>query len=180
MLKALADNVFITRPPILMSGMTNLIEDVAKTYPFEVVDRRPHLTMEFPVFFDKRDSSSCLDLRKVIYDLTMPAITEYFKLNNLSGMYPKKSFITISKLLPGEGMGVHADNKSESSNHFICMVYTNSDFSGGEIAFPELDILYKPTAGDVLIYKANILHEVLPVTSGIRYSIGYGLTDDII
>lgn len=180
MLKALADNVFITKTTLPTEGLVSLVEEVSNTYPFEIVDRRPHLTMEFPIFFDKRDCHNSIKLRKIIYDITMPPIFQYLKLNNVLGMYPKKSFITISKLLVGDGMNAHMDNQSINSNHFICMAYINSDFNGGEINFPELKIVHKPTAGDILIYKANILHEVLPVTDGIRYSIGYGLTDDII
>jgi hypothetical protein len=178
LLTKLSENVFLSNSKKANLSMIRLIESCSEQYPFKIVNRRPHLTMEFPTVFDKRDSLNALSLREDIYSIIMPAIKEYVQDNGLSYMYPKKDFITISKLLPGPGMGAHVDNPNQSSNHFICMVYLNDNFEGGELSFPQKDIKYKPKAGDVLVYKASLQHEVLPVISGTRYSIGYGLTDD--
>lgn len=177
LLSKISENVFLHNFDKANHNMISLIESCSDHYPFETVERRPHLTMEFPTVFDKRDSFNALSLREDIYSIIMPVIKEYVQENNLSHMYPKKDFITISKLLPGPGMDPHVDNINKNSNHFICMFYLNDDFDGGEIYFPDIELKYKPKSGDVLLYKASIRHQVLPVTKGVRYSIGYGLTD---
>lgn len=176
----IANGVFLYRLDIDPSSLVAVAEAVSQDYPFEKVDRRPHLTMEFPEFFDARDKIEAIMFRKAIYDFTIPPITHYMAVNGIENMYPKKDFITVSKLLPGEGMETHVDNPSKKSNHFICMLYLNNDYLGGEIEFPESSVSYKPNAGDVLIYKANVPHQVAPVIAGARYSVGYGLTDGII
>lgn len=178
LLTKISENVFLYNSERVNSDLISLIESCSLQYSFQSVDRRPHLTMEFPSVFDSRDSLNALSLREIIYSIIMPVIKEYMQDNNISSMYPKKDFITISKLMPGPGMGAHVDNPNVEGNHFICMVYLNDNFEGGELFFPKKDIKHKPKAGDVLIYKASLEHEVLPVISGIRYSIGYGLTDD--
>ena len=177
--KTLPEQIFLFKNAIDANIVVDMIKQIEKTYPFEKVNRRPHLTMEFPVFFDKRDDKNSVYLREIIYFFMMPPISQYFDKNNLSGMYAKKDFITISKLEPPHGMGEHRDNEYKDSNHFICMMYINDDYTGGEIVFPELGFEYKPSAGDILIYRGNLLHSVNPVVSGSRYTIGYGLTDDI-
>jgi hypothetical protein len=176
-LNKIGEGIFRARASATLDQAISLVEQCSRVYPFETVERRPHLTMEFPTIFDKRDLPECVQLRTEIYQMILPAIREYICDNNLSHMYPKKDFITISKLLPGPGMRQHVDNVDLKSNHFICMLYLNDNFSGGEIAFNSLDFIYKPQAGDILIYRASIPHEVLPVITGTRYSIGYGLTD---
>lgn len=75
-------------------------------------------------------------------------------------------------------MEAHKDNSDNTSNHFICMMYINDNFNGGELNLIDIGIKYKPNSGDVVCYKANIEHEVLK-SDGIRYTIGYGLTDRI-
>lgn len=46
-----------------------------------------------------------------------------------------------------------------------------SDFSGGEIVFPEIDFEYKPEIGELLVIDIDkkLDHYTKPVTSGIRY-----------
>jgi hypothetical protein len=171
------DTLYKTKSECDLEELVLLIELVSKDYSFETVDRRPHLTMEFPTFFNKKDSISSVRLRSIILKETLPAIESYMLERGLEYMQPKKTFITISKLLPGLGMAPHVDNADKTSNHFICMFYINENFSGGELVFPNDGLKYKPEAGDILIYRGNNLHQVLPVTSGIRYSIGYGLLE---
>jgi predicted 2-oxoglutarate/Fe(II)-dependent dioxygenase YbiX len=51
-------------------------------------------------------------------------------------------------------------------------VYYNENYKGGEIFFSNQNLKIKPTAGSLLLFPSNeiYVHEVLPVTSGIRYS----------
>lgn len=51
----------------------------------------------------------------------------------------------------------------------IC-IYYNDNYEGGELSYPELEIIHKPKARSLVMHGGNILHESLPVTSdSIRY-----------
>jgi predicted 2-oxoglutarate/Fe(II)-dependent dioxygenase YbiX len=51
--------------------------------------------------------------------------------------------------------------------------FLNDDFSGGELFFPQLDLLIKPEAGMLVCFPSdhNYIHGVNPVTSGHRYTV---------
>jgi Rps23 Pro-64 3,4-dihydroxylase Tpa1-like proline 4-hydroxylase len=173
----IAPSVFKFTSNIDSQSWIELIEKTASSsYSFEKVVRRPHLTMELPALFNKNDDINAVKLRSMFFEKVLPAISKYMEINRVSGMFPKKTFITVSKLLPGSSMVPHRDNFDKSSNHFICMMYINDNFSGGELNLIDINLKYKPVAGDIIIYKGNVEHEVLEA-SGLRYSIGYGLTD---
>jgi predicted 2-oxoglutarate/Fe(II)-dependent dioxygenase YbiX len=56
----------------------------------------------------------------------------------------------------------------------ISVVYfLNDDFDGGELFFPNLDLLIQPAAGTLICFPSdhNYIHGVKPVTSGRRYSV---------
>lgn len=80
----------------------------------------------------------------------------------------------IVKWTKGKSLGIHADdiNEFSSNNHIATLIYLNNDYSGGEITFPEHDLLIKPNLGDLIIFPGNInyMHEVKEIQSGIRYT----------
>jgi hypothetical protein len=53
------------------------------------------------------------------------------------------------------------------------IIYLNDDFEGGELFYPNLNYLYQPKAGDIIIHPATeeYTHEVYPVISGDRYTL---------
>ena len=68
----------------------------------------------------------------------------------------------------------HRDNLSPATAHrrFGLTVNLNGGFEGGELRFPEYgQDLYRPPAGAAIIFSSSLLHEVLPVTSGERFSL---------
>ena len=46
------------------------------------------------------------------------------------------------------------------------LIYLNDDYTGGEIYFNDLNLKIKPTAGSILIFTCNHLHESLRIESG--------------
>ena len=85
--------------------------------------------------------------------------------------------ILLTGLGPGETHPPHADNcKVDKNGEWIpnhtpwraysSIVYLNSDFKGGEITV-------RPRAGLLVAFPSgrNYVHEVLPVQSGIRYTL---------
>lgn len=175
----LAPSIFKFTTSIDPQEWIDIIEKTSRmSYSFKKVIRRPHLTMELPTLFNEYDDINAIKLRSMFFEKALPAITTYMETNNISRMFPRKSFITVSKLFPGHSMVAHKDNFDKDSNHFICMMYINDDFDGGELNIIDANIKYKPNAGDLVFYRANMEHEVLE-SDGIRYSIGYGLTDKL-
>ena len=68
----------------------------------------------------------------------------------------------------------HRDNLSPSTSHrrFGLTVNLNDGFQGGELRFPEYcPDLYRPRAGAAILFSSSLLHEVLPVTEGERFSL---------
>lgn len=175
----LSESVFRFSHSIDSNEWISTIEKTSlNSYPFLKVDRRPHLTMELPTLFSKTDDINAINLRSAFFEKLMPAVSTYMQENNISNMFPKKNFITVSKLHADMPMLLHKDNIDLSSNHFIAMMYINDNFSGGELNIVEAEIKYKPVAGDIMIYRGNMEHEVL-ASDSLRYSIGYGLTDKL-
>jgi hypothetical protein len=132
-----------------------------------------------PNYFNRDDSISSIKLRQFIYESMFPAIIHYMEKNKVVGLFQKMGMMSVSKLLPGPAMGVHQDSPHPESNHLACLMYLNDDYDGGEISFPGLGFTYRPIAGDILLFKGNIPHEVFPVKSGVRYNFNFGLTDDL-
>ena len=64
-------------------------------------------------------------------------------------------------------------------NNFSGIVgYFNDNFEGGEIYYPDNDIIIKPKPGLVVMHESTIRHGVHPVKSGIRYYYTEFLLDD--
>jgi hypothetical protein len=71
--------------------------------------------------------------------------------------------------------GQHKDNHSYGSDleyktRFGVCVYYNDDYLGGELIYPELNIIHKPKARSLVMHGGNILHGTTPLQSdSIRY-----------
>ncbi len=52
------------------------------------------------------------------------------------------------------------------------LMYPNNDYSGGEITFPDYDLVIKPQPGDMVMFPGNgaYKHDVKKVISGVRYT----------
>jgi hypothetical protein len=169
------DNEFITiySNDINSEHWISLIDKVSSTcYPFENVGRRPHETMEFPIYFCNTDSVEAIELRNLFFNILSLSMNDYIKKINLTNLEPYQTFLPISKLYPGKPMVAHRDSNEENSNGFVCMLYLNDNYDGGELSFPIREYKYKPATGDIAFYQMKELHAVELTTSGVRYSIG--------
>lgn len=108
-------------------------------------------------------------------------------------------FLTVDKRVPGMSLPIHRDIPTGTyTNHhglddgktaitISGIFYWNDNFEGGEIKFTdellnnELQeesilkdpFIYKPVAGDFIVFPSYLYHEILPVISGERYSTQY-------
>jgi hypothetical protein len=113
--------------------------------------------------------------------------------------YEITNHLSLNRLKIGDTWGWHADNGGfleirkqslllkegeefilKNNNVFGTVTYIN-DFGGGELRYPNQLITYKPNAGDLIIHSAeeHTSHEVLEVTSGVRYSYSNGIYEKI-
>ena len=73
----------------------------------------------------------------------------------------------------GGYFNAHRDNTTTGTAHrrFACTLNLNSeDYEGGTLKFPEYgDAEYKPPTGGACVFSCSMLHQAMPVLSGIRY-----------
>lgn len=101
--------------------------------------------------------------------------------NVISNVCEKISTVSISKdsgydLLKYETGGFynqHTDSFTEEQRAISCSLILNDDYEGGEFAFFDRELVYKLKKGSAITFPSNFLypHEIMPVTSGTRYSI---------
>lgn len=77
--------------------------------------------------------------------------------------------ISISKYYSGSGMGPHTD--AGPIAHLSAVLYLNDDYDGGELAFPNHDIVVKPSAGSIIMFPSvePYVHDPRNVVSGEKY-----------
>ena len=73
----------------------------------------------------------------------------------------------------GEFYTQHTDSFKHQQRSVTCSFHLNNDYEGGEFAFFNREKVYKFEKGDAILFPSNFMfpHEILPVTSGTRYSI---------
>jgi Rps23 Pro-64 3,4-dihydroxylase Tpa1-like proline 4-hydroxylase len=73
----------------------------------------------------------------------------------------------------GDFYTTHTDSFKDRPRAVSCSFALNDDYEGGEFAFFDRELVYKLKKGDALMFPSNFMypHEIMPVTSGTRYSI---------
>jgi len=92
-------------------------------------------------------------------------------------------FPHILRYGPGGTYGIHSDayNYNREKNEwrkvlnrdYSSILYLNSDFSGGTLAFPKLNLRIKPQAGMLITFPSDnrFLHTAEPTLTGTRYAL---------
>jgi hypothetical protein len=67
----------------------------------------------------------------------------------------------------------HTDSFKARPRAVSCSFILNDDYEGGEFAFFNREVVYKLKKGSCIMFPSNFMypHEIMPVTSGTRYSI---------
>ena len=98
--------------------------------------------------------------------------------------------VFLACLWPGDSHIPHADNEREEHgrwlpNHtpqrdYTALVYLNDNFTGGELVFPDRDVVIIPKPGLFVGFPSNhkFVHAVPNVLSGKRYSLPVWFTMD--
>jgi hypothetical protein len=76
----------------------------------------------------------------------------------------------IRKYFAGSAMSKHSDSiLNYHGGGYTILFYFNENFGGGEINFPNENVIVKPKKSSLLIFPENHEHEVLYVEDGVRY-----------
>jgi predicted 2-oxoglutarate/Fe(II)-dependent dioxygenase YbiX len=67
----------------------------------------------------------------------------------------------------------HVDSTINHNRSISCSLILNDGYAGGEFAFFDQKVTVNPPKGSALLFPSNFMfpHEILPVTSGVRYSV---------
>jgi predicted 2-oxoglutarate/Fe(II)-dependent dioxygenase YbiX len=67
----------------------------------------------------------------------------------------------------------HTDSFKKNPRAVSCSFALNDDYEGGEFAFFDRELVYNLKKGSCIMFPSNFMypHEIMPVTSGTRYSI---------
>jgi predicted 2-oxoglutarate/Fe(II)-dependent dioxygenase YbiX len=67
----------------------------------------------------------------------------------------------------------HTDSFKDRPRAVSCSFILNDNYEGGEFAFFDRELKYKLKKGSCIMFPSNFMypHEIMPVTSGTRYSI---------
>jgi predicted 2-oxoglutarate/Fe(II)-dependent dioxygenase YbiX len=73
----------------------------------------------------------------------------------------------------GQFYKTHTDSFKARPRSVSCSFILNDDYEGGEFAFFDRELTYKLKKGSCIMFPSNFMypHEIMPVTSGTRYSI---------
>jgi predicted 2-oxoglutarate/Fe(II)-dependent dioxygenase YbiX len=80
----------------------------------------------------------------------------------------------LIKWTSGTSLPAHIDGPSKIEKPMTtigALIYLNDEYTGGELYFPEYDVLIKPKFGDLVIFPCHFLHEVKTVLDGERYTL---------
>jgi hypothetical protein len=84
------------------------------------------------------------------------------------------SILPVKKWNAGMNMGPHFDGQDGHTELAFSMVtYLNDEYEGGEINFPNHNVIIKPKPGSCIIFPSQnpYVHEVKTIHSGTRYMV---------
>lgn len=131
-------------------------ETVVLSYP-HVIDKNPKVRGKL----DKYVFASA--------GLTIKKYNEKFPL----ALIEEDSGYELLRYKEGQFYTTHTDSFKARPRAVSCSFILNDDYEGGEFAFFDRELKYKPKKGSCIMFPSNFMypHEIMPVTSGTRYSI---------
>jgi predicted 2-oxoglutarate/Fe(II)-dependent dioxygenase YbiX len=129
------------------------------------------IIISYPHVIEK-NSKVRAKLDKYIFASAGLAIKKYNeKFNNCK--IQEDSGYELLRYKEGQFYTQHTDSFKARPRAVSCSFVLNDDYEGGEFAFFDRELKYKPKKGSCIMFPSNFMypHEIMPVTSGTRYSI---------
>jgi hypothetical protein len=127
--------------------------------------------LSYPHVIEKNfDIRSNLD--KVIFSSAGLAIKKYNEKFPLAHIEEDSGY-ELLRYKEGQFYTQHTDSFKARPRSVSCSFILNDDYEGGEFAFFNRELKYKLKKGSCIMFPSNFMypHEIMPVTSGTRYSI---------
>jgi len=107
-----------------------------------------------------------------LFSCAAKAIQEYRK-TFIKCNIEEDSGYDLLKYDVGSFYTTHTDSFKDRPRAVSCSFALNDNFDGGEFAFFDRELVYKLKKGSCIMFPSNFMypHEIMPVTSGTRYSI---------
>jgi hypothetical protein len=112
-----------------------------------------------------------------LYSVSSQALKEYNRniprIPDVSYLASKDTGYELLKYETGGFYTAHTDFSAERPRVISCSFILNDDYEGGEFAFFDRELVYNLKKGSCIMFPSNFMypHEIMPVTSGTRYSI---------
>jgi len=109
---------------------------------------------------------------EMLFAVASQAIQEYKKRFNETKIEQDSGY-DLLKYKVGGFYNTHTDSFKDSPRAVSCSFMLNDDYEGGEFAFFDRELVYRLKKGSCIMFPSNFMypHEIMPVTSGTRYSI---------
>ena len=102
-------------------------------------------------------------------------ISFYHRIKDLFSSNIDLSGINLQRYMINDFLDKHTDDHeghriTNQKVFYGGVLYYNDDYLGGELNYPDLDIVHKPKARSLVLHSGKILHGTLPVKSNsVRY-----------
>ena len=145
----------------------------------ELSSRRDYTRRPLLHYYTLRDADS--ESASWVYGVTLRCKEKIEVYLSTPELFVESLFVAC--LLPGESTIAHADNERREHGRWVpnhtpqrdCtgLAYLNDDFTGGELVFPDRDVIIIPKPGLLVGFPSNheFVHRVPKVLSGKRYSL---------
>ena len=120
----------------------------------------------------EKNSELRTNLDKAIFTYAGIAIKKYNE-KFPSAFIQEDSGYELLRYKEGQFYTQHTDSFKARPRAVSCSFLLNDDYEGGEFAFFNRELVYKLKKGSCIMFPSNFMypHEIMPVTSGTRYSI---------
>jgi hypothetical protein len=146
-----------------VSGGAGIVDDKIRTAE-TIILSFPHIIAKNPEIRANLD--------KAIFASAGLAIKKYNE-KFPSALIQEDSGYELLRYKAGQFYTQHTDSFKDRPRSVSCSFILNDNYEGGEFAFFDRELKYKPKKGSCIMFPSNFMypHEIMPVTSGTRYSI---------
>jgi predicted 2-oxoglutarate/Fe(II)-dependent dioxygenase YbiX len=120
----------------------------------------------------KKNQEARQKIDNMLFSMAGQAIKEYTQHFNLAKIEQDSGY-ELLRYKENQFYTQHTDSFRERPRAVSCSFMLNDDYEGGEFAFFDRELVYKLKKGSCIMFPSNFMypHEIMPVTSGTRYSI---------
>lgn len=135
--------------------------DVRKCFTYYMNEKESYCHPQDPIRRAKESLQLCFDY----------IIESYRKKYNIVKLRSENT--VLLRYEEGDSFINHIDDHPNFNRVVSISMFLNEDFEGGELEFKEFNLKIKPESGKIIVFSSSFpySHAVLPVETGIRYSV---------